>query len=65
MNLQARNNDGTEARRRPMVVRVLRLLERELLDHDFDVVRLGERERVLAVLRIATRPATDVVALSK
>ena len=45
MNLQARNNDGTEARRRPMVVRVLRLLERELLDHNLDVVRLGERER--------------------
>ena len=65
MNLQARNNDGTEARRRPMVVRVLRLLERELLDHNLDVVRLGERECVLAVLRIATRPATDVVALSK
>ncbi len=58
-DLQSRNNNRPETRRRAPFIRFLRAFEREGLHEALDVMRQCEIKAVLAILRITTYPPVD------
>ena len=59
----SRDDDRAEASGVAVVVRLLRLVERELLHHRLDVVHLDEADAGLAVRRGSARPPAKREAL--